>query len=449
MASKPAGLTYGIDDKVPGVALALLALQHIFLMSSTIVLPVVLVSEIGGSFTEVREVVALTMIACGIGTILQALRLPGLGSGFLCPNLCGPNFFSASMSAAWLGGLPLMRGMTLFAGVVEILFARFIHRIAFLFPTEVTGLVVFMVGVGLVPVGVSNFLHIDFSGEPIDRTAVVVAAITLGIIMGLNVWGGSRIKLYALLIGMAAGYGLSALTGELTMADYQQVSDAPWFGIPDMSGVTELRFDWSLAPLFVIISICGALKSYGNLVLCEKVNDDGWTAPDMRRIGNGLTADGLCVALSGLIGGLPSDTSASNVTFSASSGATARVIGFAAGGLFAALGLSPKLSALLSIMPAPVSGAILVYVVSFMMISGLLIMLANKPDTRKTFVLGAALCFGLSLDILPQLYVGVASWLRPLFGSSLTLATVVAIVLFQLLRFGADKTAKEAAPVSE
>ena len=449
MASKPAGLTYGIDDRVPGVALALLALQHIFLMSSTIVLPVVLVSEIGGSFTEVREVVALTMIACGIGTILQALRLPGLGSGFLCPNLCGPNFFSASMSAAWLGGLPLMRGMTLFAGVVEILFARVIHRIAFLFPTEVTGLVVFMVGVGLVPVGVSNFLHIDFSGEPIDQTAVVVAAITLGIIMGLNVWGGSRIKLYALLIGMAAGYGLSALTGQLTMADYQQVTEAPWFGIPDMSGVTDLRFDWSLAPLFVIISICGALKSYGNLVLCEKVNDDGWTAPDMRRIGNGLTADGLCVALSGLIGGLPSDTSASNVTFSASSGATARVIGFAAGGLFAALGFSPKLSALLSIMPAPVSGAILVYVVSFMMISGLLIMLANKPDTRKTFVLGTALCFGLSLDILPQLYVGVASWLRPLFGSSLTLATVVAIVLFQLLRFGAGKTPAGATPVSE
>ena len=49
-------------------------------------------------------------------------------------------------------------------------------------------------------------------------------------------------------------------------------------------------------------------------------------------IGRGLTADGLCVTLSGVLGGLPSDTSASNVTFSAASGATARVIGFAAGG---------------------------------------------------------------------------------------------------------------------
>ncbi len=442
MATKPASLIYGVDDSVPPGVLALLAVQHIFLMSSSIVLPIVLVNEIGGSFMDVRAVVALTMIACGIGTILQALRLPGLGSGFLCPNLCGPNFFAASMTAAWLGGIPLMRGMTIFAGLVEIVFARFVHRLAFLFPAEVTGLVVFMVGVGLIPVGVSRFLHIDFSGEPIDNASLMVAVATLFIMIALNVWGGKQIKLYALLIGMAAGYVLSAATGQLTMEVFAEVSRAPWFGVPQLDSMFELSFDWSLAPLFIIVSICGALKSYGNLVLCEKVNDEDWKEPDMPRIGRGLTADGLCVTLSGVLGGLPSDTSASNVTFSAASGATARVIGFAAGGLFAVLGFSPKLSALLSIMPAPVSGAILVFVVCFMMISGLAIMLANKPDTRKTFVLGTALCFGLSLDILPQLYASVTPWMRPLFESSLTLSTVVAVILLQLLRFGSAESTK-------
>src|SRR5262249_40929273 len=111
MAKKPAGLIYGVDDRPPLSALLLLAAQHIFLMSSTLVLPIVLVTEIGGDFAEVTAVVALTMIACGVGTILQAMRWHGIGSGFLCPNLCGPNFFAASVGAAWLGGLPLMRGM--------------------------------------------------------------------------------------------------------------------------------------------------------------------------------------------------------------------------------------------------------------------------------------------------------------------------------------------------
>ena len=119
MAQKPNDLIYGLDDKPPFLDLLILGCQHIFLMSSTLVLPVVLVSEIGGTFEETRSVIALTMIACGIGTIVQVLRWRFLGSGFVCPNLCGPNFFLVSMAAAWLGGLPLMRGMTIVAGLAE------------------------------------------------------------------------------------------------------------------------------------------------------------------------------------------------------------------------------------------------------------------------------------------------------------------------------------------
>jgi len=206
MAKKPAGLTYGVDDRPPLPVLALLAVQHIFLMSSTLVLPVVLVTEIGGSFSEVREVVALSMIACGMGTILQALRLRGIGSGYLCPNLVGPNFFAASMGAAWLGGLPLMRGMTIVAGLVEMVFARFLPRLEFLFPTHITGLVVFMVGLSIVPVGTSKFLHIDFTGEPIEIVSFAVAVVTLATMAGLNIWGSSKLRLYAVLAGLVLGY---------------------------------------------------------------------------------------------------------------------------------------------------------------------------------------------------------------------------------------------------
>ena len=134
MTNKPADLIYGVDDKPPLTILLLLGLQHIFLMSSTLVLPIVLMTEIGGSFEQIRSVVGLTMIACGIGTVLQAVRCRFLGSGFVCPNLCGPNFFLSSLEAAWLGGLPLMRGMTIVAGLTEIVFARIFDKIKFLFP---------------------------------------------------------------------------------------------------------------------------------------------------------------------------------------------------------------------------------------------------------------------------------------------------------------------------
>src|ERR1051326_3915190 len=209
MAKRPGGLIYWVNEKPPAFELAVLSVQHIFLMSSTLVLPVVLVSEIGGGFDQVRAVVALTMIACGLGTILQALRWRGIGSGYLCPNLCGPNFFGSSVSAAWLGGLPLMRGMTIAAGLVELVFARVIHRLAFLFPPEISGLVVLMVAVGLVPLGVSKFLGINYAGEPIRALNLLVAALTLAIMVGMNVWGKRKQRLYAVLAGMASGYGLS------------------------------------------------------------------------------------------------------------------------------------------------------------------------------------------------------------------------------------------------
>lgn len=433
MDKRPPNLVYGVEDRPPTGVLFLLGVQHVFLMSSTLVLPVVLVSEIGGSFGQVRAVVALTMIACGIGTILQALRWRGLGSGYLCPNLCGPNFFSASMEAAWLGGLPLMRGMTIAAGLVEVLFARVIHRIRFLFPPEITGLVVLMVAVSLVPLATSKSLGISYEGEPIRGANLIVAALTVLIMLGVNVWGHGRVKLYSVLIGMGSGYVMAWAAGLLTTTQFDRVISAPWVALPALEGMFTLSFDWALLPAFIIVSITGALKSFGNLIMCEKVNDPDWKEPEMSRISGGLLADAACVTASGLLGGVASDTSASNVGLSSASGATSRWIGFMAGALFIALAFSPKISSLLSIMPMAVMGAILIFVTCFMVMSGIQIILASGVDQRKTFVIGISFIFGISLDMMPGMYGGVPHELRPLLASSLTLSTVLAVVLNQLL----------------
>lgn len=439
MAKPPENLIYGVDDKPPVPVLLLLGMQHIFLMSSTLVLPVVLVTEIGGGFDQVRSVVALTMISCGLGTIFQAMRFGWVGSGYLCPNLCGPNFFAASMSAAWLGGLPLMRGMTIAAGLVEIVFARALHRIKFLFPPEITGLVVLMVAVAVIPLGVSKFLGVNYEGEPIQGASLLVAFLTLLTMVGVNVWGKGRLKLYSVLAGMVAGYLLALGAGQLTAADFRGVASAPWVALPRYDGMLDVAFSWSLLPVFVIVSITGALKSFGNLIMCEKVNDAEWKAPNTRRIGNGLMADAFCVTASGMLGGVASDTSASNVAFSSASGATSRRIGYVAGALFIVLGFFPKVSGVLSVMPMPVMGAILIFVTSFMIVSGIQIILGAGMDNRRTFVIGISIIFGLSLDLLPSLYAGIPVGIRPLFESSLTLCTVLAVVLNQVLRLGAPK----------
>jgi hypothetical protein len=71
--------------------------------------------------------------------------------------------------------------------------------------------------------------------------------------------------------------------------------------LPSSGGLLNKTYKWSLIPLFAIVSITGTLKSFGNLIMCEKVNDVKWKQPDTRRIGNSLMADAFCVTVSGLL----------------------------------------------------------------------------------------------------------------------------------------------------
>jgi xanthine permease XanP len=71
-----------------------------------------------------------------------------------------------------------------------------------------------------------------------------------------------------------------------------------------------------------------------------------------------------------------------------------------------------------------------------MIISGIQIIFGAGMDNRKTFVIGISLVFGMSLDLIPSLFIGIPYAIRPLFESSLTLSTVMAVVLNQVLRLG-------------
>ena len=431
----PQALLYGLNDRPPAFRLMLLAFQHVCLMASPLVLPAVLVAEIGGSRTEAQTVVALSMIACGLGTILQAMRLPGMGSGYFCPNVVGPNFFAASMSAAWVGGIPLMRGMTIFAGLFQVLFSSFIHRVKFLFPNEILGLVVMMVGVGLVPVSSSKLMSIEFSSDAANWPAVAISLAVLLLMMVLTVRGTGLYRLFAVLVGMITGYVLCLATGMVSGADLALIKDLPWLKVPDFASLGGFEFRIDLIPTFIIVSICGTLKSFGNLVLAEKVNDPDWKEPNMGDMQRGLVADGVALAGAGLLGGMASDTSSTNVVLSGTSGATSRVIAYATGGLFILLGFFPKVSSLLAVMPAPVAGAVLVFSACYMIMSGIQIITGEKLDYRKTFAIGLGLFAGLSHDIVPQVYANVPQFMQPLMGSSLSFSVIVAVLLNQLLAF--------------
>jgi xanthine permease XanP len=67
------------------------------------------------------------------------------------------------------------------------------------------------------------------------------------------------------------------------------------------------------------------------------------------------------------------------------------------------------------------------------------VMMSRMLDARRIFVIGIALVFGLSVEMVPGMYDVVPGWIRPLFSSSLALGTVLVVVLNLLFQLGTSK----------
>jgi NCS2 family nucleobase:cation symporter-2 len=131
--------------------------------------------------------------------------------------------------------------------------------------------------------------------------------------------------------------------------------------------------------------------------------------------------------------------SSSNIGLSIATGATSRRIAYSTGTILILLAFLPKLSSVFVVMPTPIMGASLIFAVSFMILAGIQIIMSRMIDSRKTFVIGFSIIFGLSVDFVPGLYRDVHPWLHPFFSSSLSLATISAVLLNLFFRIGSPR----------
>lgn len=440
MARRPANLIYSRDEMPPIPTALLLGIEHIFILSISFIFPVVIVSEIGGTPEDAQNLICMAMIATGLTTILQSINKGPVGSGYLCPLVNGPAFIPASLLAGKAGGLALIFGMTAAGGMFEGLFSLVVAKLRRFFPPEVTGTIVLMVGIEVIPIAIPKFFGIDKAHTVPYMPSLLIAIFTLAVIASFNVWGKGKMKLYSLLIGMAAGYMASLAIGLLGADSLKILVDSPLFLIPEL-GRFGISFNYLFIVPFAIAALSSALKTMGDLAICQKINDASWKRMDMISVSKGIRACAVGNLMSGLLGALGQSVSSSNIGLSIATGATSRYIGFAAGIVLIILAFVPKLASIFVIMPTPVMGASLVFAVCFMILAGMQIIMSRMIDARKTFVIGLSIIFGLSFDYVPGLFSSVHPWAGILFSSSLSVATISAILLNMFFRIGVGKSA--------
>jgi NCS2 family nucleobase:cation symporter-2 len=381
----------------------------------------------------------MTLVALAIGTILQAIPLGPVGSGFLCQPIASIVYFVPSLVAAKHGGLPAVFGMTIAAGLFEVALARALPRLRALFPPEIAGLVVLLVGIATGIVGLRTALAAGEHTAAPTLTDVALALATLAIMVALNVWGRGPLRLFCVLIGMGAGYATAWALGRIDAAESANASAAALFALPGLSHL-GWTLDATLALPFAVATVAASLKVIGNVTTSQKANDADWVRADMRSISRGVVADGLGSVVAGGFGAHGLNSSTGAVGLAAATGVTSRHVAYSVAAILLVLAFVPKLGFLFYLMPRPVAGAALVFSSTFIVINGLEIMTSRLLDARKTLVIGLAIVFGLAVEVFPRLLEILPPAARVALGTSLVLGTLVGLGLNVLFRIGLRRT---------
>src|SRR5262249_51154319 len=190
---RPASLVYALDEVPPAHVTALNAVQHVGLIAINLVYPLIVFRLVSTPLPLVANLLAIGMIVLGAGTLLQVLRLGPLAGGCLGPATFSAVYVSPSLLAAKAGGLPLVFGMTLFAGLLEAAVARALPRLRALFPAELSGVVIFMIGLSGGVAGLRSLLAPD--AAPMTPAEWGGAAVTLPVMVALHRWGRGLLRL--------------------------------------------------------------------------------------------------------------------------------------------------------------------------------------------------------------------------------------------------------------
>jgi xanthine permease XanP len=117
---RPPNLLYALDEWPPPLRLALLGFQYAAMAAIYLILVAIILRHAHASETMSVNTLGIACLGLAIGTALQALPRGPIGSGFLAPPVFSATYLAPSILAAEVGGMPLVFGLTLFAGVVEV-----------------------------------------------------------------------------------------------------------------------------------------------------------------------------------------------------------------------------------------------------------------------------------------------------------------------------------------
>nr|EPB93966.1 xanthine permease [Pseudomonas plecoglossicida NB2011] len=403
-----------------------------------VAVPLIIGQAAGLAPADVGLLIAASLFAGGLATLLQTLGIPFFGCQL--PLVQGVSFAGVATMIAIIGndgqgGLAVVFGAVIAASLIGLVITPLFSRITKFFPPLVTGIVITTIGLTLMPVTArwamgGNSQAADFG----SISNIALAAFTLATVLLLSKLGSASISRLSILLAMVIGTLVAVAFG---MADFSQVLQGSIVALPQVLPLGAPEFQVAAILSMLIVIVVTMVETSADILAVGEIID---TKVDSKRLGNGLRADMISSAFAPLFGSFTQSAFAQNVGLVAVTGVKSRYVVATTGLILVTLGLLPVMGRLIAAVPTAVLGGAGVVLFGTVAASGIRTLAqVDYRNNMNLIIVATSIGFGMIPIAAPGFYHHFPAWFETIFHSGISSAAIMAILLnllFNHLRAG-------------
>ena len=394
-------LRYSVDSKPPFGLTLLLALQHLLAaLGGIIAVPLVIGNVLKLPTPDTIVLVNAALLVSGIVTIIQCR---GIGPiGLRLPSVMGTSF-------------------TFVAAALAIGFSE--HGVAGILGASLVGSLVMIIGSFFMPYVRKLFPPVVTYADPAN---LAMATFVLVLVVILVQWGKGIFSSAAIVIGMMVGYVVALILGWI---NFEAVKNAEIVAIPQplhfglafpISGIIGM----SIAYLVTIVESSGNFLALGNATQTEITG---------KHLRGGVLCDGVGSAFAAIMSTTPFSSFAQNIGVISLTGVASRHVVTVMGVLLIFAGIFPWFGALIVSIPSPVLGGAGLMMFAMIIAAGIQMLDKVERSKRNGLIIAISIGCGLAVTTRPELLDKLPSFFKEVFGSGITVGSVLALVLNLIL----------------
>lgn len=415
---------------------AVLGLQHLLAMySGAVAVPLLIGSALKFNAEQMTYLVSIDIFMCGLATLLQLVRNKYFGIGFPVILGCAIQAVAPLQMIGQKFSINDMYGAIIVAGIFVILISGLFAKIKKFFPPVVTGTLITTIGLTLIPVAIQNMGGGDATAKNFGSGQnLFLAFCTMFIILALEIWTKGFLRSISVLIGLIAGTIIASLMG---LVSFQPVIDASWFHLPQLFYFGIPKFEWSSSLTMIIIALVSMIESTGVFFATGDLLGHNITEDDLKK---GYRAEGLAQIFGGLFNAFPYTTFSQNVGLLQLSGIKTKRPIYWAAGLLMAMGLLPKIGALVTIIPTPVLGGAMLVMFTMIAVQGIKTLTkVDLSNNNNILIIAISVGLGLGVTIYPQFFKNLPATVQLFLSNGIVITSLSATLLNFLLKGGNSK----------